>query len=206
MPLGIVSDDDFEVEKNKLGIGIESNGQSIAQENDSSEFDGKDESFIEGTIQEIQRGRGEGSIEVPSQLRALIGISAVEDGNGSARALARTFDVSDSSLSAYKRGATSTASYNEPNEELINKVNQTRLKISKRAQHRLISALQHITPEKLKDAKLRDVAATAQAMSAIIRNIEPQVESKGNGNNVSFVFFTPKFRPESEYDVITVDE
>lgn len=163
-------------------------------------------------ILELKRGRGNAQ-EVPESVRALLGTTAIESGNKEAKVLSSLLlghssqsnqaekPTSDSSISAYKNGATSTASYDSPDSNLKKKVDGAKIRISTKARARLLSALNHITPEKLADAKLRDVAATAQAMSAIIRNLEPPAENTSH-SGVNFVFFAPRIRDEKNYDVI----
>lgn len=213
MPIGIVSDEDFYSElgsylppkESDSSLAENSDGvlrPSVGDESDSPNSDSPVPTLP--TIEQIQRGRGNAP-EVPEVLRAALGIDAVENGNKSTKKMTKEFGISDSSLSAYKNGSTSTASYDSPDKPLLDKVNSARLRITSRAQNRLLEALKNITPEKLESAKLRDIASTAQAMSAVIRNIEPQTNNQNN-QNVNFVFFAPKLKQESDYDVITVNE
>lgn len=186
MPIGIVSDGDFEGELSNLG--------------ETSQDRSKDE----GIVVDLNKGRGKGDKAVPMPLRKLIGSTAVTDGNKEAKELAKNFDVSDSSISAYKNGATSTASYNEPNQELEKHTNSARTKISEAAQKILLASIDSITPEKLAAAKLREVAGVARDMSAVVKNIEPS--SEGDGTNVQFVLFAPRVKEEKEYEIIDVSE
>lgn len=183
MPLGILPDDDFEKELERL------NGKKLP---------------ALGNVKEIERGRGEGKVEVPETLRALIGQSALEGNRKEALALARAFDISDSSVSAYSNGATSTASYHNPDKELKRKLDETKQRLTGKARARLEESLDSITPDKLGAAKLRDLSATAQAMSAIVRNLEPQTEH--SGANVNVVVYAPHLKEESSFEIIDVRE
>jgi len=194
MPIGIVSDSDFAAELDSLASPIRNKTPTKTD---------TPEETVE--IKDIERGRGKGDVEVPKALRAVLGTHAIESGNKEASVLAERFGISDSSVSAYKTGANSTSSYREPQPDLAERVSNAKLRITSKAQNRLLEAIKQITPEKLADAKLRDLAATAQAMSAVVRNIEPQAQP-GNNQNVNFVFFAPKVRPETDYDIITVNE
>lgn len=183
MAMGIVSDDEFEKE-------ISRNSTQRAPD-----------------ILPIERGRGEGNKAVPESLRKIIGETNEVDSRQEALALARMFDISPSSVSAYANGATSTASYDNPDKELKNHIDETKNRIQKKARSRLFSALKHITEDKLKDAKLRDVSGVARDMAAIVRDMEP--ENKGNGEGKQapqFIFYAPQFRDERTFETIHVKE
>ena len=148
------------------------------------------------------KGRGQGNREVPSVLRKVIGESALEEGS---KEVAAAFGVSKSSVDAYKNGATSSISYNEPDEDLKNHIDNKRLEISGRAKGRLLKALEEITDEKLEGSGVKTLAGVARDMSAIVRNIEPDPKVQG-GNNVQFVFFAPHLKREQDFDIIPVQE
>jgi hypothetical protein len=150
------------------------------------------------------RGRGEDNTEVPESLRKIIGETALIDNNDEAKALARQFGISDSSVSAYKNGATSTASYNQPSKELDSHLNNVKVQISDKAKSRLFSAIDALTDDKLGAAKPRDLASIAKDMSAVVKNMESD-KSSGT-NSPTFVIFAPKMRAEESYDVIQVSE
>lgn len=145
--------------------------------------------------------KGRGSVkQVPTALRKLI---AEESINGApAKELSDVFGISPSSISAYKNGATSTASYNQPDTELSKHVNDVRSDIGDKARARLLSAIEAITPEKIEAAKLRDIASVAKDMSAVIKNMEPEGEERAKTNN--FIFFSPNQKEETAYKVIDV--
>jgi hypothetical protein len=171
MPLGIVSDEDFD--KELAGTGI--------------------------SHQEIKHGRG-AKQAIPFPIRALAASEAIAGGDP--QEIAEALDISLSSISAYKHDATSTASYNQPNSELKQANDDVRKHIIGTARARLLEALAEITPAKLKDAKLRDVASVAKDMSTIISNTEPQSVAPQVG--AQFVFHVPRQRKESDFDVIDV--
>jgi len=181
MPLGIVNDSDFNRELVKLGIiNDEPNGQVI----------------------DIVRGRG-AAREIPVSIREIIAEEAINKA-GTGSEIARTFGVSPSSVSAYKHGATSTASYNSPDNDLQDHTNRIKEKITGRARSRLMMALKEITPDKLVSAKVRDLAGIAKDMSAVVKNMEPNGPLIDNSTKV--VVYRPHMREESEFEVITVNE
>jgi transcriptional regulator with XRE-family HTH domain len=151
------------------------------------------------------KGRGENNVEVPNGLRKLIGVESVTNGRQSALELASNLGISPSSVSAYANGATSTASYDDrPN---ISQINLVKEKVSKRARGKLMLALHHITDEKLSEAKVRDLAAIAKDMSAVVRDMEPAKEANVNTQGgPTFIFYSPQFRKEEHFDVVQVKE
>lgn len=201
MPMGIVSNDDFDSELNNLIPKKESN-----EKNESSES--VEDKFKRLGILTPGRGRGDGNVEVPDALRRLIGIESLTDGRSSALSLANDFGISSSSVSAYSNGATSTSSYSDkPNGKTIRDAKE---RISKKARGKLLLALNHITDDKLACGKLTDVSAVARDMSAIIKNMDESTKGEVNGgttmNSPQFVFYSPTITKESEYEVITVKE
>ncbi len=148
---------------------------------------------------DIVRGRGNKK-EVPEAIREIIAEEAI---NGTpVKDLSEEFNVSPSSISAYKNGATSTATYHEPNEKLSKKNDIVRDNIVSTARARLMQALTHITPEKMAEAKLRDIASVAKDMSAVINNTEPGGKSPFEG--AQFIFHVPQARKQDDYEVIDV--
>jgi hypothetical protein len=172
MPMGIVSEDDFEkeIEKSK--------------------------------VVPLSRGRGN-SPAVPESLRKIIGENAIEEGSDATKAMTRALGISDSSLSAYKNGATSTSSYHNP--QFKNHIDKARERIVKKARNRLIGSLNAITPEKLKEESPRDLAGIAKDMSAIIKNMEPE-KSNGELAPRALIIFAPQMMREDKFEVIDVQE
>jgi hypothetical protein len=189
MSMGIVSDDDFLKELNNNGS------------KDS-------ESSIGGIVVErSERGRSVGDNNVPESLRKIIGEESVINGRQEALALAKMFGVSDSSVSAYAKGATSTASYNKPSKGIQEYIKNRKAKLTKKALFKLAGALDSITDKELSEIKTRDKAAIAKDMSAIVKNLEPSKDSPiGDQQNNQFIFYAPNFMNEQQYDVVQVQE
>lgn len=152
-------------------------------------------------IDKPSRGRGD-SNNLPDSLRKIIGEDAAV--NGSKDSLGKLIGVSDSSISAYKNGATSTATYNEPKPDLLAHINRGKEKAIKRATRTMHTALSHITESKLEGAKAKDCAAIAKDMSALIKNLEPEKET--DKRNVVFQFFAPQPRTIDSYATMVLDE
>jgi hypothetical protein len=191
MPMGIVSDADFNDELSR--VKPDDKGSA------------SDSSNIVGRIRPIERGRPNGAVEVPNTLRRIIGDESVTNGRQSAIELASKFGISPSSVSAYAQGATSTASYDKrPNESVINSAKD---RISIKARKKLMLALQHINDEKLSEAKVRDLAGIAKDMSAIVKNMEPNTNQPSvNNSGPNFIFYTPQFRKEESYEIVQSKE
>lgn len=192
MPVGLVSDDLLKEELDRLSGKNKSVSVKIPE------------------IVEMDRpGRDKGDTNVPDSLRKIIGEEALLNGRQAALDLAKDFGVSASSVSAYAKGATSTASYNEPSKSIISHINKTRERAIKRASKTLNAALGAITQEKLDYADASDLSGIAKDMSVIIKNLEPKQvdESDGDGKvKQPFVIYAPTFRDERSFEVIQVQE
>jgi len=154
------------------------------------------------------RGRSEGDVNVPDSLRKLIGEEALLNGRPAAIALAASFGISASSVSAYTKGATSTSSYNQPKPSIVGHINKSRTRAIGRAQKTLNGALAAITQDKLDYSDARDLSAIAKDMSVVIKNLEPpQVPHDPTAQvQPQFTIYAPQFRDERSFEIITVNE
>ena len=153
-------------------------------------------------------GRGIGNRAVPEELKKVIGENAAIEGSQETKELTRRLGISDSSLSAYKHGVSSTASYNKPNKPLISHIVNAKARTSSRARSKLNLALGQITEDKFEGTKLRDIAGVAQAMSSIIKNLEPAIDNNNNQTNVNvqYVVHAPKIKEEEDFNIVEVTE
>ncbi len=182
MAIGIVSDEELEREL--------ANSQSIS---------------VSAEIRTIKKGRGSGTVNVPSSVRKVIGEEAITHGHASGKILANLLGVkSESSVSAYQKGATSTALMDRPDPDLLDHVNEARQKVTTAAREKLTLAIDAITKEKLNDASPRVAAGVAKDMSAVVKNMEPSDSERGN--STKFVFFVPPMKTEEQFEVIDVKE
>jgi hypothetical protein len=176
MAMGVVTDDDFEAEINRF-----KNPQPKAE------------------IKQREYGRGNNP-EVPESLRKIIGENVLENGRKETLDMTRQFGISDSSVSAYTKGATSTASYHQGNPDLKNHLKTVREKIVNKASKKLKLALDEITPDKLESVKARDLAGIAKDMSAVIKNLEPaEDKEKEVKDGPTFVVYAPKIIQNENY-------
>lgn len=152
--------------------------------------------------EEIKHGRGNVK-EVPMELRKVIASTAIE-GHVSGKLIAHTFGISESSVSAYKNGSTSTATYNEPDVELKKSVTNKKEQISDIAQSRLIDAINSITREDLNRIKVGERAKVALAMSSVVKNMVE--EDRSNDSGVKVMIYAPRIKAEDAYEVIAVNE
>jgi predicted transcriptional regulator len=199
MPIGIVSDDDFQRELSRH----KPNRVSSIPSQDTHEMTRASVEVMETP------GRKQGDTNIPDALRKIIGEDAVINGRQSALQIAEEFGISPASVSAYARGATSTASYNTPSSSIISHINKSRARAIKRASKTLNGALEAITQDKLDYADARDLSTIAKDMSVIIKNLEPEQGPPVDPNapkSPQFVIFAPTFKDERSYDVINVTE
>jgi hypothetical protein len=188
MGMGIVSEKDFDSELSRLKPETREKSNSLPQ-----------------IIDMPSKGRGEGNLAVPDSLRKIIGETSVIEGRESALDLARSFGISPSSVSAYDNGAHSTASYNSTPNAQHN--NEARQRVTKKARNRMIIALNALTPEKINEAKARDIAGIAKDMAVVIKTMEPEFD-KGDSdkNRPQFIFYAPQIHNEQKYETIYAKE
>lgn len=191
----------------KLGIVSE---EQFAQELNNSTTKSVVSTVIHPTLdgiveQKRDRGRGKGNNEVPENLRKLIGEESIINGREAAIELAKDFGISESSVSAYTKGSTSTASYNNPDQTLQNYLAARKARASKKALRTLNKVLDHITPEKLEGIKARDLSSIAKDMSVVAKNMSPD-NSQQTSDGPKFVVYAPTIRDERSYETVIVSD
>ncbi len=174
MAIGLVSDEDFELEVGKV-------------------------------VDRKPSGRSVGDNNVPPALRQIIAETAISEGNDEAKRLAKSFGISDSSVSAYKHGANSTDTYNQPERALLNANNRVKDKIRGKAFTKLEEAIDAITETNLNGAKVRDIAAVAQSMSIIAKNMDDDVDTNRT-HPANFVIFAPIMMQDNEFKTVVINE
>jgi len=189
MAIGIVNDDDFNLEIDKCNT-VPSKPIIIPE------------------VIPIERGRGKGNVAVPESLQKIIGEESNINGRQEAIVLAQSFGISPSSVSAYANGAASTSTYNETKPSIRQHINAAKERISKKARGKLLAALNEITPDKLKEVtKLRDISGIAKDLSGIVRDMEPAKEELADtSNRPTFVFYSPSFKKEEHFETIILNE
>jgi len=210
MPLGIVSDDEFNEMLNELEIKkriiIVPDEPAVNKNIDNKEQvkPAIDENKVyTPEIVQLKHGRGIGTKEVPLSIRKLVASEAIAGAN--VNEISELFNVSKSSISAYKNDATSTASYNDSDEQLKKANDAVRNNIVGRAQKSLLDAIAAITVEKLNESKVNIASSVARDMSTVMRNISP-ADNSGSNNNNRVIIYQPRMREEDDYEVIHVSE
>lgn len=180
--MGIVSQSDIELELERLNSN--SNSKSSVE------------------IITTSHGRNKGDTNIPRALRNLVAEEAIS--GTPVTDIARVFDVSPSSISAYKNGATSTASYNEPDEELTKNNRAVKSDLANMAKSKIKAALEEMTSEKLRDAKVRELSAIARDMSVVVHNLEPEQVNENEATKL--IIYAPQIVNENNFEVIKVKE
>ena len=181
MGMGIVNTDEFDSQLDNLNLS-----KQIRED---------------ASVITIESGRGKGNVEVPDSLRKVIGETSITDGRTEAIELGKQFGISASSVSAYSAGAHSTASYDEtPNKPVINDAKE---RVARRARTKLMLALNSLTPDKIINSSGRNIAAIAKDMSAIVKNMEPDLpKSVTELNQPQFIVYAPQTKSEDMFDVV----
>jgi DNA-binding transcriptional regulator YdaS (Cro superfamily) len=161
------------------------------------------EDEFETEVKELDRGRGLGQKNIPMPVRKIIQETTLENGRKKGVELAKSFGVSPSSVSAYKRGETGLGQPKNP--ELVGQLNEIKSKISTDAALTVSRAIGYITPEKMKDLSANKVAVLARDLSAVVKTMSPEDQAQvGFGPN--FIIYAPKMKSEDAYEVIESGE
>jgi ABC-type bacteriocin/lantibiotic exporter with double-glycine peptidase domain len=187
MAMGIVSDDEFEKELNRIPSTDKPSIPDVE------------------VIPMPTKGRNIGDNNVPNSLRKIIGETSEIEGRQSALELASHFGLSPASVSAYSNGSTSTDSMKkQPN---LPHINNAKVRIAKIATKKLFKSLNAITEDKLQDAKPEVLAQVARNMSAIVKEMEPeQPKDSSEKTAPQFVVFSPQIRDERHYEITVARE
>jgi hypothetical protein len=186
MPLGIVTDNEFDQEFNEV-VNTPKDNVIIP----------------EVIIENMNRpGRHEGDVNVPDEVRKFIAESAIL--GTPAREVAALMNISEGSVKAYKNGTTSLATYNDKKPELVNHITKVKDRISRRARKVLVNSLDSLTDINYDTIKPKDRAQIARTMSAIVKEMEPEDSAPINDNRVQIVMFAPAIKQERAYDAIDV--
>lgn len=176
MPMGIVTDDEFE-----------------------SEISAK-KPVIDNVIRRPFHGRNPGDNNVPSIVREII---ADDEGN-TGKDLSNKFGVSTSSIAAYQHGATSTASYDTPSIPLKEIVDRKRERISRKSNRALLKVLDKMNDEsfdaKLDACKAVELSTVAANISRVVEKVSTKQETQSVQNNI--VFYTPTPLKSDSFEVI----
>lgn len=176
MAMGIVSSDDFDAEITSLSRKVK--------------------------VITPNRGRGPNNA-TPDSIKKIIAEEIIE--GASANEIKQAIPVSESSIKAYAHGANSTRTYHTPNPELESHINKTRKRISKKASRVLLRSIDSITDEALADLDPVKASVVARNMGAIIKDMEPSVDS-GTNIQQNVVFYAPRLRDESDFESISLQD
>lgn len=196
MSIGIVSNGEFEKEIERINRKVVEKNKDKEKINNGSHIEGLK-----------SPGRGLGNKEVSQAVRNFVAELGIEGYSNSE--IKELTGLSQSSISAYKKGVNSTKDYNtRPNEETVIHINKTKDKISRRAKKVAIQALDELlSNDRIKHAKTRDLATIARSTSAIIKEMEEEKKDEkfsNQNNGVQIIMMAPPVRQESTYDAIDV--
>jgi predicted transcriptional regulator len=178
--------------------------QLIQDDTNLFKNDERNKDVVDYPIQEIKRGRGAGVENLTPGMRELIAEEALVSGK-TLDQIADEYGISRDAVNAYKHGATSEATYNQPDAKLLDKVNEVKTEIKTQAQNKLLLAIQSLTDQKISGAKAKDIAGIAKDMSSVLRNVEGP-DSNLNFNNSKVLIYSPRLKEEDDYKVIEARE
>ena len=211
MPLGIVSDEDFEIERSNSDASHvndsfnESTNQSEPRASNSMGDDSIDGQVITSEILTMhEHGRHKGDLNVPDSLRKIIGETASIEGYSAGKQLASSLGISPSQVSAYSKGNNSSVGY--ANDDVINHLNGRKTKITKKALNKLSLAISLIDDEKLMGLKARDLSGVAKDMAQVVKHMEPEKREDEKSEPVQFIMYAPQIRNENHYDTVVAKD
>jgi len=175
MPMMIVSEEDFVKERAKFSLPLPSPPKL--------------------EIIPIEHGRNKGDNNIPQPLREIIAEEALS--GTPAKILTEQFGVSPSQVAAFKHSASSTATYNQPNDKLVN----VRERVGIKAHNRLNDALNALAKKNLVNEKPKDIASIAKDMAAVADKIRPMSE-RGNNQNLHLHIHAPQQKKVSDFEII----
>ncbi len=177
MPLGIISDEDFERD---VMIPPVVTARVIPMP--------------------THKGRGT-SDNIPHTVRAF---AASEAQLSTSKEIGQTLGISVGHVNALKNGATSLATYNKPDPALKEVVDDTRARIANKAQNKLMMALSKLRSDKLEGADARTISGVAKDMATVYDKMQPKADPSNN-TNVQFIIMQPPMKSIEQYDVVDVD-
>lgn len=210
MPLGIISDKEFESELLDMNDSID----NVEPLNEPTAVESEliiDSNNIITSADIVQSkgyqnsGRRKNDVEVPESLRKIIGETAIMEGNKSALKLASSLGISSSSTNSYKNGKTSPNNNHKDN-DLIEYLNERKNKVAKKAMNKLNMALSNLDEPKMQGLEARELSGVAKDMAIIVKQMEPTVKSDAVVNPVSFQFVSIVQNSENQYQRVVAKD
>ncbi len=193
MPLGIVSDKDFEIEKQNSEVNHPSKITNV-----------EDKPIVTSDVIIMPSvGRDNGVPNVPQSLRKILGETVATEGLKSAMQLADGLGISQPTLSTYARGEVSPG---VTNTDLTAHINNRKTKISKRALNKLNMALNHIDEQKLLGCDAKELSSVAKDMAHVVNAMSPKDSESAKTEPVQFHFYAPQVRNENHYETVVAKD
>lgn len=154
-------------------------------------------------IIELDKDKGRNNkSETPDSIRSVIAQEALL--GVSAKEIAREYNVSQSSISAYKKDATSTTSYNKSDKSLRNRNSIFRDRIVRKSSRIALTALDSIDSRDFETASLTDKARVAKEMASIVRDMSGSDNDESGKPIAQIIIHAPQMRTDKDYiDIIS---
>jgi hypothetical protein len=219
MPLGIVSNTDFEVERQNSDSQFEvinnynpndyKKSEIIEVNKDTENTNSEEPRALTPIITSAQiTGRKSDIGNVPQSLRKILAEEAVMGGNKSAQQLmdGLGMNLSQPTLSTYKRGEVSPDIPTNDSKDLCDYINGRKNKIGKRALNRLNLALAHLDEAKLQGLEARELSGVAKDMAIIAEKMEPKQKEQEKVAPVQFIMMAPQINNEAHYETVVAKD
>lgn len=217
MPLGIVSNSDFDSELNNSAVSIIKNNtinKSDIIKNKSEPrafiYSDNSDSIVNAEVLDLPVvGRLNDVTNIPQSLRKILGEEVAVHGLASAMKLAESLGghgISQPTLSTYARGEISPGQVSNSSTDLLNHINGRKTKISKRALNKLNLALSLIDEQKLLGCDAKELSSVAKDMAIVSKQMEPREKSDEVKDPVQFHFYAPQIRSENHYETVVAKD
>lgn len=204
MPLGIVSNSDFESELTNSGDIDRTVQKTPVIDRTTNDIDSPiiTSDVIIKRHERYNGGRAEGDVNVPQSLRKLLGDTATYEGRPQALSLAKEVGISPASVDAYTNPQVSGSLSQTNTNDISNFLASRKQKISKRAINKLAMAINMIDDEKLSSRNAVELSNVAKNMAQVVKHMEPEKATEDKGPAVQFVMFAPQVKNEMHYDTV----
>lgn len=217
MPLGIVSDSEFDAERQNSDSLHESNSPGENHLN-NTKIDFEDsikpsEETEEVKIPEIITssqiaGRHEGIGNIPQSLRKVLADDVITNGVKSAQSLVSGLGmkVSQPTLNTYGNGETSPGSNTPASQDMFEYVNGRKAKITKKALNKINMALELIDSSKMAGLDARELTGIAKDMAVVVDKMQPAKKEETKKDPVQFIMMMPQMHQENHYETVVAKD
>ena len=212
MPLGIVSDKEFESQLesihdsfNKsipLVDNIPPRALEIPTENNPTVL-------VPSIVDSPTAGRNKDVLNIPQSLRKIVAETTFMEGAKRANDLLNGLGVNglhQPTLSKLANGVTTFGKETKNSKDITNHLNNRKTKISNRALNKINLALANMSAEKFEELEMRELSAIAKDMAEVAKKMEPSKSEEDKKEPVQWVVYAPQIKQENHYEQVVAKD